>query len=109
MAQPSIPAFLEKLAGHDPSFVDLVLRVRQEALYTDGALDIKTKLLIAFALDAARGLEEGMRLLAERAREAGATEAELVEVVRVVYSVGGLQNLSMAVRALRSEGSAKPA
>ena len=35
-----------------------------------------------------------------RSREAGATDAELVEVPRVLYSVGGMQRLSLGVPAL---------
>jgi alkylhydroperoxidase/carboxymuconolactone decarboxylase family protein YurZ len=97
MAQASLPPFLARLAQHDAEFAELVADVRHRAVYTPGALDVKTKILIAFALDAARGLETGMRSLAARAREAGATDEELAEVLRVLYSVGGLQNLSHTV------------
>lgn len=97
MVPAPLPPFLRTLSEHDPEFSELVATIRQKAIYTPGALDVKTKLLIAFALDAARGLEFGTRTFATRAREAGATDAELAEVLRVLYSVGGLQNLSQVV------------
>ncbi|MBI4493971.1 MAG: carboxymuconolactone decarboxylase family protein [Chloroflexi bacterium] len=100
MSQPPLPPFLRTLSEHDPQFAETVANIRQQAVLTAGALDVKTKLLIAFALDAAHGIEDGARTLAQRARDNGATEAELLEVVRVLYSLGGMQNLSVAVRAL---------
>jgi alkylhydroperoxidase/carboxymuconolactone decarboxylase family protein YurZ len=96
---PRLP-YVEHLRGHAPEFVELVEAVRARALYTPGALDVKTKLLLAFALDVARGREAGARQLAQRARAAGATDAELVEVLQVLYSVGGMQQLSLGVPAL---------
>ena len=93
-------AYLDALARQDPRFAELARDVRQLALYTPGALEVKTKLLIAFALDVVRSREGGARQLAQRAREAGATDAELVEVLRVLYSVGGMQSLSLGVPAL---------
>lgn len=97
MAQAPLPPFLNRLAQHDPEFAQMVANVRHRAVYTPGALDVKTKILIAFALDVGHGLESGMQSLAARAREAGATDEELAEVLQVLYSVGGLQNLSTAV------------
>jgi alkylhydroperoxidase/carboxymuconolactone decarboxylase family protein YurZ len=94
----SLPPFLETLVRRDPAFARLVVDVREQALYTPGALDVKTKLLIAFALDAAGGREDGARILLGRAREVGATDEEITEVLRVLYSVGGLQNLSLPLQ-----------
>ena len=101
-SQP-LPAFLETLSQRDPEFAELVVQVRGRALYTPGALDVKTKLLMAFALDAAAGQESGARILLGRAREAGATQAEIDETLRVLYSVGGLQNLTLALRLLEEQ------
>jgi len=100
MADVPITPFLRKLREMDPAFAEPVLKVRELATYTPGALEVKTKLLIAFALDVAHGEAGGARILAKRARENGATDEEIVEVVRVLYSTGGLQCLSIAMEAL---------
>lgn len=94
-----LPPFLAELAQSRPEFAALVAQVREIAYYTPGALDVKTKLLIALALDIAAGAEEGVRTLAARARAAGATDAEILDVAQVCYSVGGLQRLSTAAKA----------
>lgn len=90
----SLPPFLQTLSEHAPTFIEQAATIREEAYYTPGALDVKTKLLIALALDVAHGADDGVRLLSARARQAGATDAELMEVLRVCYSVAGLQRLS---------------
>jgi alkylhydroperoxidase/carboxymuconolactone decarboxylase family protein YurZ len=94
-----LPPFLQKLSEIDPGFVEQAAAMREQALYTASALDVKTKLLIALALDVAHGEEEGVRLLSSRAREAGASDAEILDVLRVCYSVAGLQCLSTGVKA----------
>ena len=94
------PPFLAELATHRPEFVALAAEIRERAYYTPGALDAKTKLLIALALDIAAGAEEGVKTLAARARAAGATQDEILDVLQVCYSVGGLQRLSSGAKAL---------
>jgi alkylhydroperoxidase/carboxymuconolactone decarboxylase family protein YurZ len=94
-----LPPFLQKLAQLDAGFVDQAAAIRERAYYTPGALDVKTKLLIALALDVAHGSEEGVRLLSARARDAGASDAEIMDVLRVCYSVAGLQCLSTGAEA----------
>ena len=99
MNRTPLPPFLQRLASVDPSFVDQVARIREDAYYTAGALDVKTKVLIAFALDLFSGSAQGTALLAERARAAGATDAEIAEVIKVCYSVAGLQRMATAAHA----------
>ncbi len=94
-----LPPFLQQLSSLDPAFVEQAAAIREQAYYTPSALDVKTKLLVALALDVAHGSEEGVRLLSARARDAGATDAELMDVLRVCYSVAGLQCLSTGARA----------
>jgi len=95
----SLPPFLQSFVDRRPEFGALVSGLRERAYYTPGALSIKHKLLIALALDIAAGAEEGVRLLAARAREAGASDEEILDVVQVCYSVGGLGRLSTAAKA----------
>jgi alkylhydroperoxidase/carboxymuconolactone decarboxylase family protein YurZ len=103
MADVPVSPFLRTLQAMDPTFAEPVLKIRELATYTPGGLDVKTKLLIACALDIAHGSISGARTLAQRARENGATDEEIADMVRVLYSTGGLQNLSTAVEALSNE------
>ena len=100
----SLPPFLQELQGHDAEFVERVAAIREQACYVDSALPVKTKLLIALALDVAHGSATGVRLLSQRAREAGATDAELMDVLKVCYSVGGMQALSDGAAVLTERG-----
>lgn len=97
-----LPPFLREFADRRPGFGAWVAAVREEACYRPGALDVKHKLLIALALDIAAGADEGVQMLAARAREAGATEDEILDVVQVCYSVGGLGRIATAKHALPS-------
>jgi alkylhydroperoxidase/carboxymuconolactone decarboxylase family protein YurZ len=100
MSEIPVTPFLRKLQELDPAFAEPVMKVRELATYTPGALDVKTKLLIAFALDVAHGEASGAKILARRARDNGATDAEITEVVRVLTSTCGLQGLATAISAL---------
>lgn len=99
MPQTSLPPFLTQFQQYDADFVEQVARIREEAYYTPSALDVKTKLLVALALDLFSGSESGTRLLAQRARTAGATDAEIADIVRICYSVAGLQRMATSVAA----------
>lgn len=66
------------------------LREQNEFVYSDGALPRKIKLLMAMAFDASHGAENGVRSLATQAREAGATEQEIAEALRVAYHLSGV-------------------
>lgn len=76
------------------------LREQNEFVFSDGALSRKTKLLIAMAFDAAHGAENGVRSLATQAKEAGATEHEVAEALRVAYHLNGVGCLYTASAAL---------
>jgi alkylhydroperoxidase/carboxymuconolactone decarboxylase family protein YurZ len=97
----ALPPFLQDLQKHDPEFVQRVASIREDACYLASALPVKTKLLIALALDVAHGSATGVQLLSQRARDAGATDAELLDVLKVCYSVGGMQALSDGAAALQ--------
>jgi len=95
---------LREFVQVDPGFAELVMRVRTEAYGTPGALDVKTKLLIAMALDMFAGKEDGAEGLARLACEHGATAAEIAEVAKICYAVGGFQKLVAAARPLGAAG-----
>lgn len=103
----SIPPFLQIFEKNNPEFYRKTVELRQQVMYEPGALDVKTKLLIAFALDVQKGAMDGIKILANRARAAGATEAELEEVLMLLYAVGGQQNLSFGAGVLNGEPESK--
>ena len=95
------PWFIEELKKHDPEFSELVNAVMDKAQSAD-ALDRKTKTLIALALDAAGGHAQGVKNLAARARSLGATEGEIVEVMRLSFLISGIPGLIAGLSAYQS-------
>ena len=59
-----------------------------DAIYVDGALPKKKKLLIAMAFAAAYGAISGWKSLAQSAMKAGATKEEIVEASRIANHLG---------------------
>lgn len=95
----SLPPFAEKFASYDEKTHQAVSKVAETA-FLEGELDVKTKLLIAMALDAYSGSPNGVASLSKQAREAGATENEIKETIRVAYYIAGLKMLSAASAAI---------
>jgi alkylhydroperoxidase/carboxymuconolactone decarboxylase family protein YurZ len=102
------PPFLQALDPLAPDFVEAVEQTQSIVTGPDSALDAKTRLLIALALDIAGGFRRGARDLANRARQAGATEAEIAAVVEICYVNGGLQRLSVGSEALTTDPTGEP-
>ncbi len=98
----NLPAFVEKFSKSDPKLVDLIADVRDHAM-KPGALDQKTKLLIAMALDAIVGAEHGVESLADRARASGASEEEIAETLRIVYYIAGMGAVSAGSHGVKKE------
>ena len=87
-----MPPFMQALEELDPEFAKLVQAVRDK-VYEDGALDTKTKVLIMLPLDAALSHASGVASLARRARALGATDQEIIEVIRLAWLDAGLPGL----------------
>ncbi len=68
---------------------------------TDGALPRKVKLLMAMALDAAHGTAEGVKSLTQQAMNAGATQEEVMETLRVAQFISGAGSVYTAAHALK--------
>lgn len=83
------PPFLRKLADNDSEFH---ARLCELMAYVNapGKLDVKTKILVSLALDAAFGAKDGVRALSIAARSAGASEEEIREVLRQAFMMGGI-------------------
>ncbi len=61
----------------------------QNAVSMPGAVDLKTKKLIGLALAVARRCDPCVKIYADAARKAGATEAEMGEAVALAIAFGG--------------------
>ena len=101
MAQIALPPWLATLQQRDPQFTEMYLAQRQRVLQ-DGAIPAKYKILMTMIVDALLSHPDGVANIANRARAAGATEAEINETVEVAYLFGGTPALVTAVNAFRT-------
>ena len=83
----------------DPEF-NKVFNEARTLVFSEGALSVKTKNLIAMAIDATHGAVGGVTSLAQRAMKLGATKEEIVETLRVAYHIGGAGTVYTSARAL---------
>ena len=90
---------LETIMTEDSELFAAIERNRELA-FEKGALGKKEKLLIALALDAAKGAEAGVKSLASQAMQEGASRAEIMEALRVAYFVSGAGSIYTASRSL---------
>ncbi len=74
----------------------------RERILKDGAIPAKYKLLMGMVTDAIAAHPAGVTALANDARAAGASEAEITEAVEVGYLYGGTAALVMGVHAFPS-------
>lgn len=96
------PSSLATLAANDRELAKLFVANR-DFVMTDGALSAKTKTLMTMLCDALCGREDGVAVIADRARGLGATEDEIAETLRVAYLMGGLPALVTGVNAFKGD------
>jgi len=101
MAQSSAPEWLQRLQQRDGTFADMYMAQRDYVL-KDGAIPAKYKILMTMIVDALTAHPDGCANIANRARAAGATEAEINEAVEVAYLFGGTPALVTAINAFRA-------
>ncbi len=90
--------WLEPIESYDPQFVHSCTAIRERIL-RDGAIPTKYKILTGMVTDAIAAHQDGVTELANLARAAGATEAEITEAVEVGYLYGGTAALVMGMKA----------
>jgi alkylhydroperoxidase/carboxymuconolactone decarboxylase family protein YurZ len=95
---PSRPPWLGAIEQRDPQFADSYVAMRERIL-KDGAIPAKYKLLMGMITDTIAAHPDGVRGLANDARAAGASEAEITEAVEVGYLYGGTAALVMGANA----------
>jgi alkylhydroperoxidase/carboxymuconolactone decarboxylase family protein YurZ len=101
MAQTTLPPWIQTLQQRDPEFVKSYMAQRDRIL-EDGAIPAKYKILMTMIVDALLSHPDGVATIANRARAAGASEAEIQEAVEVAYLFGGTPALVTAVNAFRT-------
>src|SRR5688572_8666521 len=95
------PAWIQQLQQRDPQFAESYLAQREYVL-KEGAIPAKYKILMTMIVDALTAHPDGCANIANRARAAGATEAEINEAVEVAYLFGGTPALVTAIQAFRT-------
>jgi alkylhydroperoxidase/carboxymuconolactone decarboxylase family protein YurZ len=100
MTQPNLPPWIQPLYQRDPKFVETYMAQREHVL-RDGAIPAKYKHLMTMMVDALQTHPDGVEIIANRARAAGASEAEIQEAVEVVYLFGGTPALVTAMNAFK--------
>ena len=101
MSQPALPAWIQSLKERDPEFTDSYTKQRERIL-KDGAIPAKYKILMTMIVDALLAHPDGVTTIANRARAAGASEAEINEAVEVAYLFGGTPALVTATNAFKT-------
>lgn len=95
---PPVRPWLRAPQHRDPQFVDSYMAMRERIL-KDGAIPAKYKLLMAMVTNSIAAHSAGVTELADAARAAGATDAEIIEAVEVGYLYGGTAALVIGVNA----------
>jgi len=83
-----LPPFLAAVDKNDLAFAKAIENVYSSSM-GPGALDPKTKLLIALALDAAHGASQGVANIAKQLKNMGVADAEIAEAIRIAYFASG--------------------
>ena len=99
-APPTLPPWIQALQGRDPKFVESYVAQRDHIM-RDGAIPAKYKHLMTMIVDALDAHPDGVANIANRARSAGASEAEIQEAVEVAYLFGGTPALVTAMNAFK--------
>ena len=100
MTQVQAPSWQTALEKNAPELFGDVSKVRESVL-SEGALPLKVKILMTMLCDALLAHSDGVAAIAERARAAGATEAEIAETVGVAFIMGGMPGLVTGANAFR--------
>jgi len=81
-----------KLEERAPELLKNVMGLREMVL-VEGALSLKTKTLMMMLCDALLAHNDGVANIAKRARDQGASEAEITETLAVAFMMGGMPGL----------------
>lgn len=91
-----VPLFLKPIYDQDPELYSII-KQSLDLVHQDGALEKKYKYLISMVVDALRFHPSGVVACAKEAKEAGATDEQIMEAMRVAFVGGGLPCLLESV------------
>ncbi|KXS46772.1 MULTISPECIES: carboxymuconolactone decarboxylase family protein [Methanohalophilus] len=91
---------LNTIKKADPDLFGLIEQ-GGELTFSEEGIPLQYKFLIAMALDASKGAENGVRNLATQAINAGATKEEVMQAVRIANYVSGVGSVHIAANALK--------
>jgi len=94
-----VPNTLDHIKQHHPELAVLI-RDMDRVMVKDGALDRKTKRLIALACVAVRMCEDCIYPQAKVAKNYGATKEEIIEALHVAVLTGGVPTWSAAKKGI---------
>lgn len=80
----SLLPFISAIKDRDEKFFEL-MKGLQELVYSESAIDAKTKLMISLAVDATVGADEGVATISDILRQMGVTDEQIAEVLRITY------------------------
>jgi len=101
MTTPRASSWQANLEKSAPELLKNVNKLR-EKLLAEGALSVKTKTLMMMLCDALLGQHDGVANIAKRARDMGASEAEITETIAVAFVMGGMPGLVTGANAFRN-------
>lgn len=84
-----VPVFFRELMEKEPEMAEMVLKFDQ-FIWADGALDRKTKKVIAIAIAAALRDEHAVRAQLAGAKNLGVTREQIEEGLRVTFMLSGM-------------------
>lgn len=103
METPKTRSWAQILEKASPRLTTMFMDLEKKLL-AEGALSVKTKVLMMMLCDALLAHETGVAALAARARSLGASEAEIEETLEMAFLMGGLPGLASGANAFRERG-----
>ena len=86
------PPCLKILAAHDPEYGKIFEQLFNTT-FSPGALDVKTKMLIAMVVNASTGMGYGCSEIAKILERQDITKKEIAEALRVASTVRAIQGV----------------
>lgn len=90
--EKEMPPCVKILKEHDPEY-SKVFKPLFETTFSPGALDVKTKMLIAMAINASTGMGYGCSEIAKILENMGTKKEEIAEALRVAATVRAIQGV----------------
>ena len=87
-----VPAPLRALANH-PEYFKIVLNKTETVMGSD-ALDMKTKLALAYTISVLNNCEFCITMYAQQLRDAGFTDKQFIEIIAMIDVVGAMNHLN---------------